>query len=64
MSFEGAWGFDPEKALNAQKAFQRALIRSREVPREGVCLLSEPNDMRIPVSVISQIYELRRMFRL
>jgi len=64
MSFEGAWGFDPEKALNAQKAFQRVLVRSGEVPKDGVCPLSEPNDIRIPVSAISQVYELRRMFRL
>ena len=64
MSFEGAWGFDPEKALNTQKAFQRVLVRTRELLEEEVCLLSEPNDVRIPVSAISQIYELRRMFRL
>jgi hypothetical protein len=64
MSFEGAWGFDPEKALNAQKEFQRVLVCTREVPEEEVCLLSEPDEVRICVSTSSQIHELHRLFRL
>jgi hypothetical protein len=63
MSFKGAWGFDPEEALNSQKAFQRVLVGTRGAPNKEVCLLSEP-DIRIPIGTSSQIYELRRIFRL
>jgi len=63
MSFEAAWGFDPEKALKAQQLFQKSTPhREDALAHEGEDLNDSP-DARIPSSGEEQIYELRRMFR-
>lgn len=59
MSFEAAWGFDPEKTLRAQAVFPEcAADFAAEVEKV------DPRALRLPVHEDGQIYELRRMFRL
>ena len=59
MSFDAVWGFDPDKAIQAQR-----------VPPSGIetekftYSAEEQRAARIPSDVHSQIYELRRMYRL
>jgi len=62
MSFEAVWGFDPEKALHAQKKCQQSPVQGRDEDETG-SELNGDTDMRIPSTVGSQIYELRRIFR-
>ncbi len=69
MSFEAAWGFDPEKVLRAQKFFQQVsdatdpdTIVDRETGEVELVVI-DPQDIRIPRGAAAQIYELRRMFR-
>jgi hypothetical protein len=68
MSFEAAWGFDPEKVLRAQRLFQRVSedAISAKVEEVGTTELItiDPQDAKIPRGAASQIYELRRMFRI
>jgi hypothetical protein len=59
MSFKSVWGFDPDEVMKAQ----------RFVPREPDVFESayeaaEERAARISPDINSQIYELRRMFRL
>jgi hypothetical protein len=59
MSFKAVWGFDPDEVIRAQ-SLQRAEPDTDE---------STYNDLkeqaaRVAADVYSQIYELRRMFRL
>ena len=64
MSFEAAWGFDPEKALQAQKRFQRVMLRLREAADDNTPRSGEPQeDIGIPAGSSAQIYELCRLFR-
>ena len=68
MSFEAAWGFDPEKVLRAQRLFQRVSedaisAKVEEVDNiELITIVSQ--DAKIPRGAASQIYELKRMFRI
>ena len=70
MSFEAAWGFDPEKVLRAQNLFQQVSdgISHSEAnvgKVDGTELITiDPQDARIPRGAASQIYELKRMFRI
>lgn len=59
MASEAVWGFDPDEVLRAN---QSLLAPPEEAPSE----LERERDRcaRIPGSSDSQIYELRRMFRL
>jgi hypothetical protein len=70
MSFEAAWGFDPEKVLRAQQLFQQVsdatnpdAINDRETGEVELVVI-DPRDVRIPRGAASQIYELKRMFRI
>ena len=59
MAFKSVWGFDPDEVIKAQ----------RFVPREADAFEAayepvEERAARIPPDINSQIYELRRMFRL
>jgi hypothetical protein len=59
MAFKSVWGFDPDEVMRVQ----------RSVPREPDVFESayeadEERAARIPSDINSQIYELRRMFRL
>jgi hypothetical protein len=59
MSFKSVWGFDPDEVMRAR----------RFVPREPDVFESardanEERAARISPDINSQIYELRRMFRL
>ena len=59
MSFKSVWGFDPDEVIRAQ--------RERYVEpdtHESTYNEREEHAARVPVDVYSQIYELRRMFRL
>jgi len=63
MSYEAAWGFDPEKALRAQLSFQAKSNFTGD--EEAPC----DEEARIPIfcfpkTAVAQVYELRRMFRL
>lgn len=58
MSFKSMWGFDPEEAFNAQRAFLE-----RIGGHECAYSLTEEHTARIPSDVHSQIGELLRMYR-
>jgi len=59
MSFKAVWGFDPDEVIRAQRV-RRAEPDTHEFTHNEI----EEQAARIPVDVFSQIYELRRMFRL
>ena len=59
MSFKAVWGFDPDEVIKAQRAW-----RAEPDIRESMSNEMEEHAARVPVDVYSQIYELRRMFRL
>ena len=59
MSFEAAWGFDPEKATQAN-GMTPSEIETDEFTYSAV----ELRAARIPSDMHSQIYELRRMYRM
>ena len=58
MSFKSMWGFDPEEAFNAQRAFLE-----RIGGRECAYSLTEEHAAQIPSDAYSQIVELLRMCR-
>ena len=59
MSFEAAWGFDPYKAMQANR-----LTASETETDESAYTAEEQRAARIPSHLNSQIYELRRMYRM
>ena len=59
MSFEAVWGFDPDKAIQAQ-GFSASDIETDKYTYSA----EEQRAARIPSDVQVQVYELRRMFRL
>jgi len=59
MSFKAVWGFDTDEVIRAQ-SLQRAEPDTDESTYNDL----EEQAARVPADVISQIYELRRMFRL
>jgi hypothetical protein len=59
MSFEAAWGFDPDKAIQAQ-----SLLASEIETDKSAYSAKEQRAARIPSDVHPQVYELRRMYRL
>ena len=59
MSFEAAWGFDPDKAIQAN-----AFSRSNTETDETTYSAEEQRSARIPSDMYGQIYELRRMYRI
>ena len=59
MSFEAVWGFDPDKAIQAQ-----ALSASGIETEKSTYSAEEQRAARIPSDAHSQVYELRRMYRL
>jgi hypothetical protein len=59
MSFEAAWGFDPDRAIQAQ-----GLSLSEIETDKFTYSAEEQRAARIPSDVHAQVYELRRMYRL
>jgi hypothetical protein len=59
MSFEAAWGFDPDKAMQAN-----SLTASESETDKSTYSAEEQRAARIPSDMHSQIYELRRMYRI
>jgi hypothetical protein len=59
MSFEAAWGFDPNKVMQA-----KGLTPSEIENDKFTYSAEEQRAARIPSDVQSQIYELRRVYRL
>ena len=59
MSFEAAWGFDPDKAIRAQ-----SLAASQIETDESTYSAEQQRCARIPSDMHAQVYELRRMYRL
>ena len=57
MAFEAAWGFDPDKAMQAN-----GFARSNVKPDEFTYSAEEQRAARIPTDMHAQIYELRRMY--
>jgi len=57
--FQGSWGFDPDKVIRAH-----SLQRAEPDTHESTYSEIEEQAARIPADIHSQIYELRRMFRL
>jgi len=59
MPFESIWGFDPDKVVQAESSSQD------ESEACGFTYsAAEQRAARIPADVESQVYELRRMYRL
>ena len=59
MSFEAAWGFDPDKVTQDQN------LSESEIDKDKLSYSAEEQRCaRIPADVNAQIYELRRIFRL
>ena len=58
MSFEAVWGFDPDKAIQAQGVPPSGIETEKFTYSAG-----EQRAARIPSDVHSQVYELRRMYR-
>ena len=59
MSFEAVWGFDPDRAMQANG------LKSSEIETDKFTYSAEEQRAaRIPSDVDSQVYELRRMYRL
>ncbi len=63
MSFDAAWGFDPEKALKSQQMFQKCVHPCADEIENDSQEQRDPEEARIPSSEYDQIYKLRRMFR-
>lgn len=59
MSFESVWGFDPEEVIKAQD-----LVRCERETNSFAYNVDDQRSARIPSGADSQIYELRRMYRL
>ena len=59
MSFEAAWGFDPDMAMQAN-----SLTTSETETDKSTYSAAEEQAARIPSDMHSQIYELRRMYRM
>ena len=59
MSFEAAWGFDPYKAIEGSRLSPCEMERD-----ESTYTIEEQRAARIPSAAHSQVYELRRMYRL
>jgi hypothetical protein len=59
MSFEAAWGFDPDKVMQSN-----SFAPSRVDTDEPTYSAEEQRAARIPSDVHAQIYELRRMYRM
>ena len=59
MSFEAAWGFDPYKAMQAN-----SLTASETETDQFTYSAEEQRAARIPSDMHSQVYELRRMYRM
>jgi hypothetical protein len=59
MSFEAVWGFDPDRAMQA-----KGLIPSEIETDKFTYSAEEQRAARMPSDVRSQLYELRRMYRL
>ena len=59
MSFEAVWGFDPDKAIQAQ-----GLPPSEMEKDKFVYSAEEERAARIPSDLHAQVYELCRMYRL
>ena len=59
MSFEAAWGFDPDKAIRSN-----GLASSNIEPDEFTYSAEEQRAAHIPSDMHAQIYELRRMYRI
>ena len=59
MSLEAAWGFYPDKAIQAQ-----GLSAPGIEAEESTYSAEEQRAARIPSAAHSQVYELRRMYRL
>jgi len=67
MAFNSSWGFDPDEAITAQRLFrgQPETDESADVEKdESGYDAAEERAARIPADVNSQVYELRRIFRL
>jgi hypothetical protein len=59
MSFEAAWGFDPDKAIQAES------LSASEIGTDKFAYSAQEQEAaRIPSDVHAQVYELRRMYRL
>jgi len=59
MSFEAAWGFDPDKAMQAN-----GFAPSKTEIGESTYSEAEQRAARIPSDMHAQIYELRRLYRM
>ena len=59
MSFEAAWGFDPDKATQANGVSASGIETD-----ESTYSADQQRSARIPSDVHAQVYELRRMYRL
>lgn len=59
MSFEAAWGFDPDKAMQAN-GFPPSKMETDEFTYSP----EEQRAARIPSDMHAQIYQLRRMYRI
>lgn len=59
MAFKSVWGFDPNEVIKAQ-----SLLRAQPDTDESTYNADEPRAARIPLDIYSQVYELRRIFRL
>jgi hypothetical protein len=59
MPFESIWGFDPEKVAHAEGSH-----RGESEAGDSSYSTAEEQGARIPADVDSQVYELRRMYRL
>jgi hypothetical protein len=59
MSFEAVWGFDPDRVMQA-----KGLTPSEIETDKFTYSAEEERAARIPSDVHSQVYELRRMYRL
>jgi hypothetical protein len=58
MSFEAVWGFDPDRATQAEG------LPPSEIETEFTYSTEEQRAARIPSDLHAQVYELRRMYRL
>ncbi len=59
MSFDAAWGFDPDRVIQAEGSSP-----SEKETDEFTYSAEEQRAARIPSDVHAQVYELRRVYRL
>ena len=59
MAFESVWGFDPDKVAQAQST-----SHGKAETDGSTYSAAEQRAARIPGDAESQVYELRRMYRL